>query len=255
MRDDFVAYLRPLDTYYWRPPPPRRTSWGYLAVAVSVVLVAVLVATALTATEPSGPVPPNQAGYQWCCQANEVAASWVVPKILQGATGSEGVWVGLQTDTGSFFLQVGTNEYLVGSEPVYAAFWSDGPLHGSPQTLGMLHPGDVVRAGLVKAPSGWSVSFSDSTRRWTHSLVVRHLAPSGGDLAEWVEEDPVLVFPSKREQLDSMAHTAQATMTNLDVNSAPPALSLVESESFTDNAGTTFSPTSLVDNAFSFIPW
>ncbi len=253
--DSFEDYLRPLDTYYWTPPPPRRVrGLGILAVFTAAVLILVSVGVALRSTPPSGPVPPNQAGYQWCCDANEIAANWTVPRILPAASGSEGVWVGVQTDSGAFFLQVGTNEFVAGSSQ-YQAFWSDGPLHGSPQFLGSLAAGDRVRAKLVKERSGWSVSFSDQTRAWTRTLTVDHLAPSNGDLAEWVEEDPVLVFSSKQEKLDSMARTVQATMTRLEVNGTPPQTAMIAGESFTDERGTTFSPTSLVHDGFSFLPW
>ena len=252
-----MGLFQPLDPYEWQPVTPRRRVRGWLAIVVSAALFAGLCAVALARGQSAGPVPPNQAGYQWCCEASEVSATWVVPRILQGASGSEGVWVGLQTDSGTFFLQVGTNEFVVDTHPLvpeYQAFWSDGPLHGSPQQLGELNAGDLVRAELKQAATGWSVSFSDRTQHWTHTTTVRHLAPSGGDLAEWVEEDPVLVFASTQERLDTMARTVPAAMSGLTVNGTAPATDALAGESFSAD-GRTFSPTSLVANRFSFVPW
>ncbi|HLK46454.1 MAG TPA: hypothetical protein VKT18_10710, partial [Acidimicrobiales bacterium] len=78
---------------------------------------------------------------------------------------------------------------------------------------------------------------------------------SGGDLAEWVEEDPVLVFASStQERLDTMARTVPAAMSELTVNGTAPASTALAGESFTAG-GRTFSPTSLVANRFSFVPW
>ena len=111
---------------------------AYTIVAVVICMVLGLVAATVSGTSPSrGAVPPNQAGYLWCCNVRDVSASWSVPRLIHPAPESaEAVWIGAQTEDGAFFLQVGTNEYVSGATSQYQAFWSDGPLNGAPQIIG-----------------------------------------------------------------------------------------------------------------------
>ena len=251
----------------WPPTPPRRgaRAWvrahprvaGYGIVGAFVGIALLLAAVSLMDAMPtSNQVPQNQAGYLWCCSVRDVSAQWTVPTLVHPApVGAEAVWVGAQTDDGQFFLQVGTNEYVSPLTSQYQAFWSDGPLKGTPQNMGNLAPGDVVQARLVEGSRGWVVSFTDQTQGWTHTARVRYAASAAGAVAEWIEEDPVSVDPVRGSALFHMAATRGTTVSDLLVNDAPPAEDATQSETFVDGSGTTFSPTSIAHDAFGFRPW
>jgi hypothetical protein len=266
-----------VDPAAWHSTPERSSvpSWlrahpavaAYTIVAVVICTVLGLVTVTVSGTSPSrSAVPPNQAGYLWCCNVRDVSASWVVPRLVHPAPESaEAVWIGAQTEDGDFFLQVGTNEYVSGATFQYQAFWSDGPLNGAPQNLRppsgapqrprSLQPGDLVGARLSNGPSGWVVTFADHTQGWTRTVHLTYRARSANALAEWIEEDPVAVDPAHGSSLFRMAATHGTTVSNLLVNDAPPLLGATEPETFRDAAGLTFSPTALVHDAFEFRPW
>jgi hypothetical protein len=245
--------------------PDARRSWprahpaiaGFAIVAVVSCLVLGLVSATVSGTAPShGSVPPNQAGYLWCCNVRDVSASWSVPKLIHPAReAAEAVWIGAQTEDGAFFLQVGTNDYVSSVTSQYQAFWSDGPLDGAPQSLGSLAPGDVVAARLSHALSGWTVTFTDATQGWTKTVHPHYHAKSNNALAEWIEEDPVAVDPAHGSSLFRMAATHGTTVMHLLVNDTPPLLGATEPETFRDARGLTFAPTALVHDAFGFRPW
>ncbi len=239
----------------WLRAHPAIAAYTIVAVVISMVLG--LVTATVSGTSPArGAVPPNQAGYLWCCNVRDVSANWDVPRLVHPARqGAEAVWIGAQTEDGDFFLQVGTNEYVSGSTSQYQAFWSDGPLQGAPQNLHSLSPGDVVGARLSHATSGWVVTFSDRTQGWTRTVHLRYGATSANALAEWIEEDPVAVDPAHGSSLFHMAVTHGTTVSDLLVNDAPPLLGATEPETFRDAEGLTFSPTALVHDAFGFRPW
>jgi len=252
--------------YQWHTPPehgsrrawlrehPGALAYGIVALVTCVVLSAVAIAIARP-TVSHAAVPPNQAGYLWCCNVHDVSAAWKVPRLVHPAKeGAEAVWIGAQTELGGFFLQVGTNEYVNPTSSLYQAFWSDGPLAGSPQDLGSLAPGDEVRARLAHSTKGWVVSFTDVTQGWTHTKYVAYNPPAASAFAEWIEEDPVAV-DSHGQRLFRMATTHGTTVSDLLVNGAPPTIDATQPERFTDASGTTFSPTGLVGNAFGFRPW
>ena len=238
-----------------RLPTPRLV--GFAVVAALTATAGVLAALSLQRFDaPTTPVPPNQAGYLWCCSVRDVSAEWVVPTLRHPApVGAEAVWVGAQTDDGRFFLQVGTNEFVSPGSTSYQAFWSDGPLHGMPQALGTLAPGDVVRARLVRAGGSWMVTFADRTQGWTHHVRIAYHAGGQGALAEWIEEDPVAVDPVRGSRLFRMAKTQGTTVRDLVVNGAPPSLVETTPETFSDATGTTFAPTVLLHDRFRFRPW
>lgn len=230
---------------------------GFVVVASLTAVAGALAALTLPKGDtPVGQVPPNQAGYLWCCSVRDVSAQWIVPALRHpAAVGAEAVWVGAQTDDGSFFLQVGTNEYVATDATQYQAFWSDGPLHGMPQPLGSLAPGDLVAARLARDGHGWAVTFTDRTQGWAHRVRVPYRADASGALAEWIEEDPVAVDPVRGTRLFRMAKTGGTTVRDLLVNGAPPSLDATTPETFSDPAGTTFAPTSLSNDRFRFRPW
>jgi Peptidase A4 family len=260
-----------VDAVAWHSTPERRSvpSWlrahpavaAYTIVAVVICTVLGLVTVTVSGTSPSrSAVPPNQAGYLWCCNVRDVSASWVVPRLVHPAPESaEAVWIGAQTEDGDFFLQVGTNEYVTGTTPQYQAFWSDGPLNGAPQIMGRGHtlsPGDVVGARLSHTAAGWVVTFADRTRGWSTTAHPHYGVSSANALAEWIEEDPVAVDPARGSSLFPMAATLGTTVSHLLVNDAPPLVGATEPETFRDRAeGLTFSPTALVHDAFGFRPW
>jgi Peptidase A4 family len=202
-------------------------------------------------------LPPNQAGYLWCCGATDVAATWEVPRMVPSAEQSaEGVWIGLQTNSGSFFLQVGTQDNMTAFSPQYEGFWSNGPLHGAPVNLGTVQPGDVVRARLAHTGSTtWSITFADRTEGWSHTREVTYPATYAHSIAEWIEEDPAEVIPFEKARLFVMGRTHGTKMRALEVNGGAPRAFNLQPESFVDGTGTTFSPSSLANNSFHFLPW
>jgi len=241
-------------TRSWVRAHPGAIAYGVVALVLCVVLSAVAIAVTRP-TVSHAAVPPNQAGYLWCCNVHDVSASWDVPQLIHPAkVGAEAVWIGAQTQDGSFFLQVGTNEYVSQASSQYEAFWSDGPLNGLPQRMGILAPGDEVRAMLVHASRGWDVSFTDVTLGWTHTVHVPYDPSTTNALAEWIEEDPVAI-DSHGSSLFRMAATHGTVVSDLVVNGAAPLHNATQPESFRDLAGLRFSPTPLVDNAFGFRPW
>ena len=133
----------------WMLRHPRASSYGTALVLLGFFTAVVVSSSARWEPSTKG-LPPNQAGYLWCCGATEVAATWEVPQMLPvRAQSAEGVWIGLQTNSGNFFLQVGTQDNQTDFSPTYEGFWSNGPLHGAPENLGTVSPGDVVRAELL----------------------------------------------------------------------------------------------------------
>jgi peptidase A4-like protein len=252
--------------YQWHAPPedgsgrgwlrshPGVLAYGVVALVTCVVLSTVAIAVTGT-TAPKGAVPPNQAGYLWCCNVRDVSAAWDVPVLVHPAReGAEAVWIGAQTQDGTFFLQVGTNEYVSQQSSLYQAFWSDGPLDGAPQNLGDLAPGDEVSATLAESHKGWVVAFTDATKGWTHTRRIPYDASAANALAEWIEEDPVAVDPHG-SKLFRMAVTHGTQVSDLLVNDEPPAPGATQPESFVDASGTRFSPTALLHDAFVFRPW
>jgi hypothetical protein len=230
----------------------------YVAALVLLGGSAVALVSSTTNWNPStNGLPPNQAGYLWCCGASQVAATWEVPQLMPASVQSaEGVWIGLQTNSGSFFLQVGTQDNETDFSPQYEGFWSNGPLHGAPMNLGDVHPGDVVHAVLdLSGSSQWSITFSDQTQHWSHTRVVSYAAPYAHALAEWIEEDPAEVVPFQKAQLFVMAKTHGTHMSNLRVNGEPPGLFDLQPESFVDGSHTNFSPSAVAHDSFRFIPW
>jgi len=251
----------------WHAPPARRglREWlqghpGFIAFGVvALVTCVVLSGVVIAVTRPTvsrAAVPPNQAGYLWCCNVHDVSATWHVPTLVHPARdgSAEAVWIGAQTYAGGFFLQVGSNEYVTAGSVLYQAFWSDGPLGGSPKDLGSLAPGDVVHASLSHVRRGWVVTFADATQGWTHTRHVAYGVSTAHALAEWIEEDPVAV-DSHGSSLFHMAATHGTVVSDLLVNGAPPSLAATMPESFHDATGRRFSPTALVHDAFSFRPW
>ena len=264
-RDGWGGFEDP-EAYQWHAPPeggsrhgwlrahPGVVAFGVVAIAICLVLSSVAIAvTDSGSTHPS--VPPNQAGYLWCCNVRDVSASWDVPLLVhQRSQSAEAVWIGAQTQDGTFFLQVGTNEYVSTLSSQYQAFWSDGPLNGAPQYMGTLAPGDEVHAQLAHGHGGWIVTFSDATKGWTHRKHVAYTASAANALAEWIEEDPVAVDPHG-STLFRMAVTNGTRVSGLLVNDAPPLLDATQPEDFVDASGTRFSPTALIHDTFGFRPW
>ena len=124
------------------------------AILVCLVLCAVIVAAGnglSSDANPQGHSVPFQSGYLSCCDASEVGASWVVPRLLPPATtsvGREAAWIGAQTGA-SFFVQIGTIEEHAERGSTYEAFWSDLQVSELPITIPhALRPGDEVRAVL-----------------------------------------------------------------------------------------------------------
>jgi Peptidase A4 family len=243
-----------LTTREWLRAHPAVLVYGIVALATCVVLSAVAILVNDPMASP-GAVPPNQAGYLWCCSVKDVSASWVVPQLVHPAQeGAEAVWIGAQTQDGGFFLQVGTNEYVSEVTSQYQAFWSDGPLNGSPQNMGTLSPGDQVRARLDRSQRGWVITFTDATQGWTHTKRILYEARDANALAEWIEEDPVAVDPHG-STLFHMAVTHGTRVSDLLVNGQPPVFGSTQPETFVDGSGTTFAPTELVHDGFGFRPW
>jgi len=273
MVDDADAWGRDDDEpLSWQPTPnpqsvpewlrvhPGIAVYAVVALLTCAVLAGVIVtvhALGSTRTERTGSIPRNQAGYLWCCDVRNMSAEWDVPQLVQPAPqGAEAIWIGAQTLEGTFFLQAGTNEYVNAGTSQYQAFWSDGPLNGSPQSMGTLAPGDEVRAQLRgAAEGGWNVTFVDQTQGWTHSVHVDYRASSVNAVAEWIEEDPVAVDANHGSSLFHMARTRGTTLSSLLVNGQVPVPTSIQSESFVDGSGITFSPTAVVHDAFSLHPW
>ena len=133
-------------------PPPAAAIFGTECLLINMAPIALIesIWCHRSGVRSMSAVPPNQAGYLWCCNVRDVSARWTVPRLVHpAAEGAEAVWIGAQTQTGDFFLQVGTNEYVSQLTSEYQAFWSDGPLNGAPQPMGALAPGDQVVARLV----------------------------------------------------------------------------------------------------------
>jgi hypothetical protein len=253
------------EAYLWHAAPERGSRPGWLrthpgtfafgVVVVATCLVLSSVAIAITNSSPHRSVPPNQAGYLWCCNVRNVSAAWDVPELVHPASQcAEAVWLGAQTQDGTFFLQVGTNEFVSNLSTQYQAFWSDGPLNGTPQYMGTLNPGDEVSARLAHGHRGWDVTFADATKGWTRHVHVAYTASAANALAEWIEEDPVAVDPHG-STLFRMAVTNGTRLSGLLVNDEPPLLDATQPEDFVDGSGTRFSPTALVHDAFGFRPW
>jgi len=249
-----ISRRRAVLRWVWRHP---RAS-GYLLLAVLLCAMVAQVASRGTTWEPSTKgLPPNQAGYLWCCGATDVAATWEVPRVVPASVvAAEGVWIGLQTNSGDFFLQVGTQDNQSNFGATYEGFWSDGPLNGAPVDLGNVNPGDVVRARLVLSGSTqWAITFSDQTQHWSHTRQLDYATPYAHALAEWVEEDPAEVVPYQKARLFEMAKTGGTLMHGLEVNGGAPGTDHVQPESFVDQSGTTFSPSPLTHDTFHFNPW
>jgi hypothetical protein len=240
----------------WVARHPRVSRYAVAAVLLGGLSVAVASSTGNWVPSTSG-LPPNQAGYLWCCGATEVAATWEVPQLMPASVQSaEGVWIGLQTPSGKFFLQVGTQDNWTDASPVYEGFWSSGPLKGTPESLGTVHPGDVVSAELaLSAYSRWEITFADLTEHWTHTHAVSLSANYARALAEWIEEDPAEVVPYEKAQLFVMAKTGGTRMSGLRVNGNVPGLFDLQPETFVDGSNTTFSPSRIANDSFRFVPW
>jgi hypothetical protein len=235
---------------------PRASSYGTALVLLGFFTAVVVSSSARWEPSTKG-LPPNQAGYLWCCGATEVAATWEVPQMLPvRAQSAEGVWIGLQTNSGNFFLQVGTQDNQTDFSPTYEGFWSNGPLHGAPENLGTVSPGDVVRAELLlSGGSKWAITFADETQHWSRTRVISYSARYSHAFAEWIEEDPAEVIPFQKAQLFMMAKTDGTHMSSLEVNGGVPGPFELQPESFIDGSDTTFAPSPLEHDSFRFIPW
>lgn len=235
----------------------RRVMHYGLATILLGSFIAVVVSKESSWVPSTSGLPPNQAGYTWCCGATDVAATWEVPQIVStNDLAAEGVWIGLQTNSGSFFLQVGTQDNVSNSGSEYAGFWSNGPLHGSPVNLGAVNPGDVVNAQLTLAgTTTWSITFADQTQHWSHTRTITYPVSYAHSIAEWIEEDPAEVVPYEKARLFAMARTNGTRMHGLEVNGDAPKAFVLQPETFQDGSGTTFSPGEILHDGFEFNPW
>lgn len=250
-----TATSRPRGFLRWVWRHPRATAYGVAAVLLGCFVAAVVSTSEHWEPSTKG-LPPNQAGYLWCCGATDVAATWQVPKLVRADSQSaEGVWIGLQTNSGDFFLQVGTQDNESNFSSLYEGFWSSGPMHGAPVDLGKVNPGDVIRCRLVLSGAAkWAISFADQTQHWSHTRVVSYAAPYAHAFAEWIEEDPAEVVPFEKARLFVMARTDGTNMRDLEVNGDAPGDQL-QPESFVDASGMTFAPSSIANGSFHFVPW
>lgn len=142
-----------------------------------------------------GEVPANEESSNWSgyeetgvdAVFTQVAASWTVPPLEQGITGSSSTWVGIDGATTPDLIQAGTEQDWTISGPLYYAWYE--LLPGTAIDLGPVKPGDRVSVDINETATGkWTISVTDSTSgsAWTEQVLYN--APGGS--AEWVVEEP-----------------------------------------------------------------
>ncbi|HLK46213.1 MAG TPA: hypothetical protein VKT18_09490 [Acidimicrobiales bacterium] len=212
-------------------------------VLVCAVISAMIVAAGnglSSNANPQGHAVPFQSGYLSCCDASEVGASWVVPRLLPPAAtsvGREAAWIGAQTGS-SFFVQIGTIEEHAERGSTYEAFWSDLQVSELPITIPhALRPGDEVLAVLRREPTRWVAQLRDVTRRWTFTR--RIPSSAAAQLGEWLDEDIVATAlgpPTEQDQVLPMLPTDRALrFRHLTLDGLPPGQ--LTASGFIDDTG------------------
>ena len=151
--------------------------------------------TAGTVALGPGQVPASEESSNWSGYEDtgagsvftQVSASWTVPVLEQGITGSSSTWVGIDGATTADLIQAGTEQDWTVSGPLYYAWYE--LLPGTAVDLGPVKPGDRVSANIEETATGkWTISITDSTSGSSWTEQVRYNAPGGS--AEWVVEAP-----------------------------------------------------------------
>jgi hypothetical protein len=184
-------------------------------------------------------------GYSARRSTHAISAMWTVPTIERGE-GYAATWVGLQQRTNAF-LQIGTNENHLPTLRYYA-FWSDTALGFRPRSLFDVRPGDVVRAGISRAPEGWRLRFDDVTAGRARTFVTPYARSAHFDEAEWLQEDPstgCTDFPYPT--------TSTVTFSQLQLNGSEARLPLTDAQVLESPNGSVLVPSHLRDGVFSLV--
>ena len=176
--------------------------------------------TRATQLDGTGQVPANEESSNWSgyedtglgATFTEVAASWTVPTLEQGITGSSSTWVGIDGATTADLIQAGTEQDWTVSGPLYYAWYE--LLPGTAVDLGQVKPGDRVSADIEETlPGKWTISLTDSTSGSAWTEHVRYSAPGGS--AEWVVEAP---SSNSTDTVDPLAAFGSVTFAGLSAS-------------------------------------
>jgi hypothetical protein len=233
--------------------------WGAVAVAV----LAVIVATQLTASRRAAKIAAPGAhivvpftgfgGYNWSGRIANIAAQWSVPRIASDSPlGGGATWIGVQNDVNNQFVQVGIEENDFGDGPnQYQAFWSDLQVGFSPQNFGEVYPGDVISVSMTRSDRGWSLRFDDLSRKLKGKVFVK-LAPSVPfTQGEWIQEDPTSSTDTSQDL--PYPHLSTVAFQDLKVNNQTPVLNLRDGQVLIASDGTIGVPTPIVADSFSLV--
>lgn len=224
------------------------------AIMLVLVLVVGVVAAQIARSGGNG-FPPNQAGYIYCCTVDQIAATWTVPTLVHSdSEGFYSEWVGTQDVNATILVQVGTTSWSEPPGMVTEAFWSDTAVNYSPISLGIVRPGDVVRASIDYRGKEVLVGIDDVTARWNQTITLSQIPSDATQTGEFVQEDPAVTELGGRKALEPFGEVGAASMSRLDVNDKPPSPISLQPESVTIGK-TTYQPSPLRNDGFSFSPW
>jgi hypothetical protein len=235
--------------------------WGrlvaYLAVGLLAVAVLLSVRPGPTANARPRALPQpfgNFASYSWRGLTRSVAASWVVPQILDkpASAATAFTWIGAYGPNNAF-IQVGietdTQEARGRWRNVYIAAWSDTRKTDHLAPLFTVRPGDAIRARLRHVGHAWLVSLSDQTSGQRYQFLTTQEGRPAFHVASWVQEHSALGDGKQVAYPD----LSRLSFSSLEVDGEPPRYSNLRA-SWMSLHGSYLAPSPLVDDRWTVVP-
>jgi hypothetical protein len=242
-------------------PRFRKLAPWLFRIALVVTVLTLIVVTQLNASHRNAKIAApgavivapftGFAGYNWSGNVGNISAQWRVPTISSTSQpGYASTWIGVQNDVNNQFVQIGIVENDYGDGPdQYEAFWSDLQEGFSPQTFGVVFPGDLVAVSMTRSEKGWRLNFVDKSRALKGKQFVTLSASVRFTQGEWIQEDP---SPSTNATQDlPYPNISNVVFQALKVNGVAPKLNMGDSEVLISFNGTIRIPTPVVDDSFT----
>lgn len=204
------------------------------AVALALLFLVVFMPSSQSFADPNQPGTKHDNSFNWSGYVVEpsfsspqsgvvqdVKATWTVPEVSGTGNAYSSTWIGIDGWSSRTVEQIGTEQEVIGGQPVYFAWWETYPKPN--HQLGSSYPvsaGDVMNAEVQYiGNSNFTLSIKDlgttNSLKWKFSTTEK-VAQAQRQSAEWVVEGALrgpFAFP-----LADFGHTyftnAQATISS-----------------------------------------
>jgi Peptidase A4 family len=237
----------------------RRARFFRVIILCSVAAAATIPTVSLSSRAPKyldGPTylfpATGFGGYQWEGRVHYLEAQWRVPKVsATSPVGAAATWIGAQNTTGNDFIQIGVEEIAENKGQItYRAFWSDTTVKFAPQFMGVVSPGELLFATMVRDSNGWLVSLRNTSGGFDVYKEISYEAGARFTIAEWIQENPASTSLSSRDVPYPIMTNVE--FQNLQVNGKSPQLNLNDGLVLMASTGEIRVPTAIHNDAFTF---